>query len=423
MPKYPFRTITTNGTEILIDPIPHVKSCSVGFWIKSGSCHENQKEEGLAHFVEHAVFKGTNNYSNPQLIAEAIDQLGGNLDAFTGKEVTCFYGKVLSQYLPNLISLLSDLIIAPVFNEIEVNKEKNVILEEINQSEDQPDDFINELFYANFWLNGPLSHSILGARGQISNYTCSQVKSFFQKNYIASNTLIVATGNIQVDQFMKILESTLKNLPSGTKTDIDNAVNKPKAFLLNVHRNELQQANLVMGFPAYPHKHPNLMATNLLSYALGGSMASRLFMELREKYALCYQIGSYVNQYSDTGALQIMASCAPEHIKELVQRAVLVFSEIRKNGLTNNELERAKLQFKTNLAFSQESTINRMFSLANQAIYNNKILSLDEQIIDIDNVKLDKINEISAEIFNLDNFGLSILGTNDNIKIQQADLV
>jgi predicted Zn-dependent peptidase len=213
MANLPFRTITPNGTEILIEPMPHVKSCSVGFWVKFGSCSEHDGEEGLGHFIEHAVFKGTELYRKPQIIAEATDRLGGNVDAFTGKETTCFYGKVIKEQLPNLVNLLGDLITTPRFEADELNRERKVILEEINQSEDQPDDWVNELFYTNFWPDGTLGHSILGTKEMIANYEVTQVKNFFNKTYRAPNILIAATGDVQVDAFLTMLNPVLSKLP------------------------------------------------------------------------------------------------------------------------------------------------------------------------------------------------------------------
>src|SRR5512145_1539611 len=181
MPKTPFRTTTPAGTEILIEPLPHVRSCSVGFWVKRGSCHEGPGEEGLAHFIEHTVFKGTQRYPDPEVMAAATDRLGGNVDAFTGKETACFYGKVLRDQLPQLVDLLGELVTTPIFDQEELVRERGVILEEIAQSEDQPDDWVSELFYENFWPGSPLAHSILGRREQVQRYGAEEARTFFSR--------------------------------------------------------------------------------------------------------------------------------------------------------------------------------------------------------------------------------------------------
>jgi len=205
----PYRSTTPSGTEILIDPIPNVRSCSVGFWVKRGSCWERPEEEGLAHFIEHTVFKGTARYPEPQVMAEATDRLGGSLDAFTGKEVACFYGKVLAEKLPDLVDLLGELVTTPTFEEEELVRERGVILEEISQSEDQPDDWVSELFYAHFWPGNPLAHSILGRREQVASYGPDQARAFFQKTYRAPNLLIAAAGDIETGAFLELLQPIL----------------------------------------------------------------------------------------------------------------------------------------------------------------------------------------------------------------------
>jgi predicted Zn-dependent peptidase len=376
----------------------------------------------LAHFIEHTVFKGTERYPGPQTMAEATDRLGGNVDAFTGKETACFYGKVLGEQLPALVDLLGELVTTPRFEEDELARERKVILEEISQSEDQPDDWANELFYANFWPGGTLAHPILGTRDQVAAYGADQARAFFRKTYRAPNLLIAAAGDIQIDAFLELLQPILALLPAGLEETWPTA-NQPKPFLLNTPRKELQQASLVMGFPAYPHQHPDRAAVNLLGYVLGGGMSSRLFMELREKHALCYQVGSYLSHYRDTGALQIAASCAPDRAQELVRRTVSECAKLRREGVTHDELERAKLQLRTSLVLNQESTSNRMFSLAHQAIHMDRLLSLDQQIQEIDRVDLDQIQRIAAEILDPGTFGVSSLGTGRTTGIRSRDLV
>jgi len=422
MPKPPFRSVTSQGTEILVQPLPHVRSCSVGFWVKRGSCFELPQEEGLAHFIEHTVFKGTERYPEPQVMAEATDRLGGNVDAFTGKETACFYGKVLREQLPALVDLLGELVTTPRFDEDELARERKVILEEISQSEDQPDDWASELFYANFWPGGTLAHSILGTREQVATYGAAEARAFFRKTYRAPNLLIAAAGDIQPEALLELLQPVLAKLPPG----LDGAQpgpNQARPFLLNTPRKDLQQASLVMGFPAYPHQHPDRAAVNLLSYVLGGGMSSRLFMELREKHALCYQVGSYITQYRDTGALQIGASCAPDRAQELVRRTVQACAKVQREGVTADELERAKLQLRTSLVLNQESVSSRMFALAHHAIHMERWLSLDQQTREIDRVDLDQIRRVAAEVLLPGAFGVSALGTSRSTGIRARDLL
>jgi len=418
----PFRTVTPSGTEILVEPLPHVRSCSVGFWVRRGSRHEGASEEGLAHFLEHTVFKGTESFPTPDEMAAATDRLGGHVDAFTGKEVACFYGKVLSDQLPDLVKLLGELVTSPRFDADELGRERGVILEEIAQSEDQPDDWVSELFYGGFWEGTPLAHPILGTREQVSAYGATEARAFFDHTYRAPNLVVAAAGAIEPGAFQALLKPILDRLPQGT----DHAPASPartRPFVLNVPRKDLQQANLVMGFPAPDHRSPDRAAANLLSHVLGGGMASRLFLELRERRGLCYQVGSYLSPYADTGALQISASCAPAQLRELVQRTMAECARIREAGVAAEELERAKLQARTSLVFSQESSSSRMFSLAHQAIHQGELRSLDAQVAEIDAVTPEDVQRMARTLLDPAALGLSVLGTRRGCEIRPQDLV
>jgi predicted Zn-dependent peptidase len=422
MAERPFRTVTPGGTEILVESLPHVRSCSVGFWVKRGSCHEAPEEEGLAHLIEHTVFKGTARFPDPQAMAEATDRLGGNVDAFTGKETACFYGKVLREQLPELVALLGDLVSTPAFDGEELAREREVVLEEIAQSEDQPDDWASELFYMHFWKGGPLAHPILGTREQVASYGPERLRAFFRKTYRAPNLLVAAAGDVDPEAFLRMLEPVLAALPGGPAPEAPAAHPAPAPFLLNQARPELQQTSLVMGFPAFGHTHPDRAAVNLLGSVLGGGMSSRLFMELREKRGLCYTIGSYLSHYRDTGALQVAAGCAPGKARELVARTAEECRKLAEGGLREGELERAKLQARTSLVFSQESTSARMFTLAHQAIHQERILDLDGQLAEIDAVDAAQVARVAESLLRPGALAVAALGTRKGSEIRPEDL-
>lgn len=417
-----FRHLTPAGTEILIEPLPHLRSCSVGFWVKRGSCHEGPQEEGLAHFIEHTVFKGTRRFPTPEALAEATDRLGGHVDAFTGKEVACFYGKVLADQLPDLVRLLGELVTTPLFDAEELGRERGVILEEIAQSEDTPDDWVSELFYGQYWKGGSLAHPILGTREQVSGYGPDHARAFFQQTYRAPHLVIVAAGDIDPQAFLGLLEPILEELPGG---DPGPEPNHPHTtpFLLNERRKGLQQTSLVLGFPAPRHRSQDRVAANLLSHVLGGGMASRLFMELRERHGLCYQVGSYLTHYAHSGSLQISAGCAPGHARELVKRTLAECGRLRTHGVTREELDRAKLQAKTTLVFGQESAASRMFSLAHQAIHQGEIQGLDQSLQEIDAVSLDHLDRLAETLLDPKHLGLVTLGTQRGSTIRPRELV
>lgn len=418
------RHITSAGTEILVHPIPAVRSCSVGFWVRRGSCQEDITEEGLAHFIEHTVFKGTDKYPTPQVIAEVSDYLGGHIDAFTGKESACFYGKVLRERLPDLVDFLCDLVTAPRFDPDELVRERDVILEEISQSEDQPDDWVSELFYQNFWKGGSLSHSILGRPDQVRHYTARDVRNFFSKAYRPKNLLIVIAGDVDGDEFISLVAPLLEGrLDSDCQETLkETNPNRPQPFIQNTQRRNLNQTSLVIGFPAPSHRHVDRIAANLMCHILGGGMSSRLFLELREKHALCYQIGSYTTHYRDSGAIQIVAGCAPGKARELVRRALAECKRLAADGPTPLELDRAKLQLRTSLVFSQESTSSRMFSIAHQAMHMDGILDIDQQLAEIDAATLEQLCRVAGEILVPELAGVSALGTKRGCEIRLLDL-
>ena len=419
----PFRTVTPAGAEILVEPISHVRSCSVGFWVRRGSRHEGPAEEGLAHFLEHTVFKGTAAYPTPDELAAATDRLGGHVDAFTGKEVACFYGKVLADQLADLVHLLGDLVTSPRFDPTELERERGVILEEIAQSVDQADDWVSELFYGGFWEGTPLAHPILGRPDQVSGYGSAEARAFFDHTYRAPNLVVVAAGAIDPDPFLALLQPILARLPGGEPLTAPTLRSHTRPFLSNVPRKDLQQANLVMGFPGPDHRSADRAAAHLLSHVLGGGMASRLFMELRERRGLCYQVGTYLSPYADTGALQISASCAPAQLRELVQRTMAECARIRETGVEADELERAKLQARTSLVFSQESSSSRMFSLAHQAIHHGELRSLDAQMEEIEAVTAGDLLRVARTVLDPAQVGLSALGTRRGSGIRPQDLV
>ncbi len=417
-----FRHVTPYGTEILVEPIPHVRSCAVGFWVRRGSCHEALHEEGLAHFIEHTVFKGTERFPDPESMSAATDRLGGSVDAFTGKEVACFYGKVLADQLPDLVTLLGELVTTPIFNGEELARERDVIIEEIAQSEDQPDDWVTEIFYGKFWEGGPLAHPILGQRDQVASYGAHESQTFFSNTYTAPNLLITAAGAISPGPFMDLLRPILDKLPKGQPTKML-ATHQITPFLLNENRKALQQTSLVMGFPAPSHRHPDRVAAGLLGYVLGGGMSSRLFMELRERHALCYSVGSYLTHYADTGALQIAAGCAPKQARELVQRTLAECARIMALGVSEDELERAKLQSRTSLVFSLESSNSRMFSLANQSLQQGQVYSIDQQLAEINQVTCAQVQRVAQACLKPSTLGLAALGSRRGCEIRIKDLV
>jgi predicted Zn-dependent peptidase len=375
----------------------------------------------MAHFIEHAVFKGTASYPDPESLSAATDRLGGNLDAFTGKEVACFYGKVLPEQLPDLLHILGDLVTTPRFDRAELERERSVILEEIAQSEDTPDDWVSELFYLHYWAGTPLAHPILGRPEQVGSYSATDARRFFDRTYRGSNLLVAAAGAVDPEDLLRRLDPVLRALPIDPGESSGPAI-QANPFLLNVPRKGLQQANLLLGFPGPGHAHRDRAAFSLLAQVLGGGMSSRLFMELRERRGLCYQVSAYPTPYRDAGALQVAASCAPENARELVQRALAECYRLAEKGVAEEELERARLQARTSLVFSQESSSSRMFTLAHHAIHLGRVQSLDEQMAEIQEVTPEHLQRVARTWLVPEQLGLVGLGTRKGSEIRAKDL-
>ena len=296
-----------------------------------------------------------------------------------------------------------------------------MILEEINQSLAQPDDWVSELFYLNFWAGSPLAHPILGRPEQVSAYGAEASRAFFRDTYRAPNLLITAAGGIDPAAFQALLDPVLVALPA-TDGTVAPPPNRPGGFLLNVPRKGLQQTSLLLGFPGPPHHHADRAAFGLLSQVLGGGMSSRLFMELRERRGLCYQVSAYPTPYRDSGALQIAASCAPENARELVKRALAECRKLATEGLPEEELERARLLARTSLVFGQESSSSRMFTLAHQAIQLGKVETVDEQMDEIRAVTVEQVQALAQRLLETEHLGLVALGTRKGAEIREKDL-
>jgi predicted Zn-dependent peptidase len=322
------------------------------------------------------------------------------------------------------VDLLSDLVAAPKFDPDELVKERDVIIEEINQSEDHPDDLASELFYQKFWEGGPLGHPILGRPEQVRHYTAENVRDFFFKTYRPKNLLIVAAGDIDGNEFVSLVESKLEGrLNHGIQdSPTEQKPNHCCPFIYNMQRRGLNQTSLVIGFSAPCHRHVDRVAASILCHILGGGMSSRLFFELREKRALCYQIGSFTTNYCDSGALQIVASCASNKARELVRCTMDECRRLADDGPSQAELDRTKLQLRTSLVFSQESTGSRMFSIAHQAMYMDSIMDMDQQLTEIDAIALEHVCRVAKKILIPKMVGISALGAKKAFEIRLCDL-
>jgi predicted Zn-dependent peptidase len=412
------REVFPNGVRLITEQMDHVRSVSVGVWLTRGSRHEPREHGGIAHFVEHMLFKGTTSRSAED-IAQQVDSLGGHLDAFTSKEYAGYYIKVLDEHLPTALDVLSDLVLKPAFNRDDIEREKMVILEEIKMVEDTPDDLVHELFTQSFWRDHPLGQPILGTAESVQALTPAVLRSYFGNTYTARNFVIVAVGNITHQQMKALVEPTF-----GTLDGVGEAApEQPPAVVRHaqVRTKDLEQSHVLLGTSSYPQNHDDRYAAYVLNTMLGGSMSSRLFQNVREKRGLAYAVFSNLVAYRDAGQLTVYAGCANGAVRELVS---VVVDELRgmKQPPPETELRRAKDHLKGSLMLSLESTSSRMSNLARQEMYFDRQFGLDETIESIERVKASDVVRVARDLFVNGSLGATVLGQQAGLELSDEEL-
>jgi len=385
-----------SGLRLVTETMPHVRSVTVGVWLTRGSRHESDEESGSAHFVEHMLFKGTTSRS-AQVIAQTIDSIGGQLDAFTAKEHAAYYVKVLDLHVPLALDLLSDMVMRPAFAAADVEREQSVILEEIKMVEDAPDDLVHEVFAQQFWARHPLGRPILGSPETVGSFGPDGLREYFTRTYVAPNLVVAAAGHLDHAELRGLVERAFADLPQGQPVS-DSAPPDITRGLV-VRQKDIEQSHVCLGTPAYPQGHADRHAIYVLNTILGGSMSSRLFQHIREERGLAYAVFSNLTTYSDAGAITIYAGCAADKVGEVIDLTLADLRDLRETAVPADELQRAKDHLKGSLMLSLENTSSRMSQLARQEIYFGRHLSLDEILSSIDAVTADDVLRVSADLF------------------------
>src|SRR4051812_6828111 len=340
--------------------MPHVRSVTIGVWLMRGSRHESDERSGIAHFVEHMLFKGTDTRSAED-IAQAIDSIGGQLDAFTAKEYASYYIKVLDEHLPLAVELLSDIVLHPAFVDEEIAREKKVILEEIKMVEDTPDDLVHELFTQHFWEGHPLGRPILGSKETVEGLTEQSLRDYFRGAYVAPNMIVSAAGNLDHAYVRELVSNAFQALPASGEPFAE----QPPAVKPTVitRTKELEQSHICLGTNSYPQSHEDRYVSYILNSVLGGSMSSRLFQNVREKRGLAYSVFSGLSAYRDAGNMTIYAGCAADAVEEVIDLCVEELRGLKRTPVPDAELKRAKDHLKGSLMLSLENTASRMSHL------------------------------------------------------------
>ena len=399
-----------NGIRVVTERMDHVRSVAVGVWVETGSRHEAENRCGMSHLIEHLVFKGTATRSAEQ-IARTMDSVGGQMDAFTTKEHTCFYVQVLDEHLPLAVDLLTDILLHPVFDAEELEREKSVVLQEIKMVEDTPDDLIHDLFAAQLWEGHPLGRPILGTREAVNSYDRDAVLSHFGAEYVPPRIMIAVAGNVTHDRVVDLFGGGFKGFarPAARRTDTPPVM---KAGVNIVHK-PLEQVHVIMGFPGLHHSAPERYALFVLNDVIGGSMSSRLFQEVRERQGLVYAIHSGVQAYVDTGTLYIYAASDAPNFSKVLKSILKEIRDLKKGGVTEEELRRSKDHLKGSLMLSLESTSSRMNRLAKHEMHLGSFLTIDAMLAAIDAVRHEEVQALVTELLDEDRLVLTTLGPLD----------
>lgn len=397
------KVVFDNGVRVVVERMTSVRSVSIGIWTQVGSRHEQEGQEGLSHFIEHMMFKGTRRRTASQ-ISNDIDALGGEMNAFTTHETTAFYVKVLDQYLSSALDLLADLFHHSRFQAKEIEKEKHVILEEIRAVKDDPEDFVHELHVRDILGAHPLGRSILGKPESMERIRRQDLLQYVKRHYHPRNTIVAVAGNFDLSQLLSDLQkhfgewspASIRSLHNNDGPEPWPAYTSQGTFL---YPKKLEQVHVCLGFPGLPVNHPDRYAANVLNTIVGGAVSSRLFQEVREKRGLAYTIYSHLSCFSDGGLLTIYAATHEKEVESVVDVVGREIEKLRKRGVSEKELERTKVQLKGNLMLGLEGTYGRMNKLAKDELFQNRYISLQEMLKAIDHVTVEDLSRLSHSLF------------------------
>jgi predicted Zn-dependent peptidase len=414
------KDVLANGLTVLTETMPHVRSVAIGVWIRRGSRHEPSHEAGLAHFLEHMLFKGTESRSQAE-IAQEMDSIGGQTDAFTSHEYAGFHARVLDEHVPRALDLLADIVVAPLFDPDEIERERKVIIDEIKSIEDTPDDIVHDLFSESFWPDHPLGRPVIGYPKTVSSFGRKDLASFFRKTYAPSNIVVAAAGNVDATRLLHRIEERF----AGLRTPQDGARIEPPrtAPEIKLHERDLELAHVVMGTEAPAQASEDRHAAYVLNAVLGGNLSSRLFQVIREQYALAYSISSGLTCYSDAGQFSVYAGTEPENVPRIVELVLAELRGIQREPVPEAELQRAKDHLRGSILMGLESTGARMSQLARQELYFGRHLSTEEVIAGIEKVGADEVRELARRMFGRGPLAMTVLGRLEHLRSIPESLV
>ncbi|MEW6697690.1 MAG: M16 family metallopeptidase [Bacillota bacterium] len=401
------KELLPNGVRILTQQVSHVRSVALGIWVDVGSRDESDATAGISHYIEHMLFKGTKHRTAKQ-IAEELDAVGGQLNAFTTKEYTCYYAKVLDEHFDLAVNILTDMLFNSNVSEQDVEREKNVILEEIKMYEDAPDELVHDMFAKTIWSGHPLGRPIIGTADTVSSFNYQDLRSYMKDYYTPNRIVISVAGNITHRQVVEKLSPLFGGLNGdGVKRQLQ----KPSPTVeVSCRSKETEQVHMVIGAPGLSLDNDLVYIAQVINTILGGGLSSRLFQEIREQRGLVYTVYSYHSSYYDTGIFGVYAGLSKQNVNQAME---LIFKEIRdikKNGVSKEELQRAKDQLKGNLLLSLESVNTHMSRLGKSELYLGKVYSPEEIVAKLNRVTVEDTVRVASELFQPDKFSMAAIG-------------
>jgi predicted Zn-dependent peptidase len=413
-----------NGIAVLTEHMPGLRSVTAGIWVRRGSRHESPELNGICHFIEHAVFKGTQLRSARDIAVET-DRLGGNLDAYTTHEMTGFTTKVADTALPQAIDLLADLVSHPRFEQEDLEREQRVILEEMKMVEDTPDELLGELFNAAYFPNQPLGRPIEGTRETVPTFDHKTTVGFHAREFSYGNLVVAAAGNVDHQRLLELVGTAFDGCESGVASRpqrLDPGKPRPAAPILIEQKSELEQAHLVLATP-WPHAlSPDRYAASLLASVIGGGTSSRLWQKIREERGLAYSVGAAGSAFSDVGVFSIYAGTSPEHLDQVLELSLEEVREVVGNCVTEEELRIAKEQAISSILLGLESSSARAGTLARQEIIHGRRISPDEVIEKIRATTVDELKEVARTYFKTETVALGVLGNLNGFNVDRSRL-
>jgi predicted Zn-dependent peptidase len=398
------KTVLPNGIRVVTEEIPHVRSVSVGLWFETGSRNETPENNGISHFIEHMVFKGTKNRSVKE-IAQSIESVGGYHNAFTSKEHTCYYARVLDEHVELAIDVLSDLALNPLFPAKELEKEKGVVLEELKQIEDDPDDIIHDYFEKAIYGEHPLGMPVIGTEKSVKNFNRRQLLQYCKQHYTADNLVVAVAGNVRHDTVINLVNKYVSGLK---RSSVQRIPVTSGDFTVSTNRilmeRPIQQAHICIGGVAYGIKDKRRHALQVLNTLLGEGMSSLLFQNIREKYGFTYSIYSYHNMLIDTGSFGVYVGTDKKHIDKCIELVWKELNDLRRKPISQKDLTRTKDQLKGSMMLGLENIPNRMIRLGNSELYFGELTSLNDIIQHIDAVTVENVLEVAQDLFKEDRF-------------------